>query len=113
MRFPKRLVSTAGLLAAAVLVTAGPASADKPKKDLTDAGYTCVRVAVNFIECTKKGSKTYWCDDTGSCQPKPRVKPRDAVKVPEKGVIEVDPGSGGGGKGATGINKAPPKSKNY
>lgn len=43
----------------AMAVATSPALADKPKKDLTDAGYSCVRVSVNFIECTKTGSPTY------------------------------------------------------
>lgn len=44
----------------------------KTRKELEDDGYSCVRVSVNFIECTKNGSKTYWCDDFGTCEPAPR-----------------------------------------
>lgn len=46
--------------------------AGKTRKQLEDDGYSCVRVSVNFIECTKNGSKTYWCDDGGACAPAPR-----------------------------------------
>ncbi len=113
MIWSSRMVSTAGLLAAAALF-ATPACAGKPKKDLTDSGYSCVRVGVNFIECTKDGSPTYWCDDAGNCEQKVRVKPKDAVKIPEKGVLEVDPGSGSsGGKGTGNANQAAPKTKHY
>ena len=39
--------------------------------DLEGQGYTCTTVATGFIECTKSGSPTYWCDSTGQCQPAP------------------------------------------
>lgn len=45
--------------------------AGKTKKDLESDGYTCVRVSVNFIECTKSGSDTYWCSDDGTCAQAP------------------------------------------
>lgn len=110
LRFSWKLVAAAF----AAAVAASPALADKPKKDLTDAGYSCVRVSVNFIECTKTGSPTYWCDDAGNCQQKARVKPGAGAAAPKKGVLEVDPGSGGGNKGSATTNKAPgAKSKNY
>ena len=48
-RFSWKLAAAAMFAAA---VATSPALADKPKKDLTDAGYSCVRVSVNFIECT-------------------------------------------------------------
>ncbi len=109
-RFSWKLAAAAMFAAA---VATSPALADKPKKDLTDAGYSCVRVSVNFIECTKTGSPTYWCDDAGNCQQKVRVKPGADAVAPKKGVLEVRPNSGGGNKGSSTTNKAPgAKSKN-
>lgn len=40
--------------------------------ELKKGGYTCERVSVNFIECTKDGSPTYWCTDNGECQQQAR-----------------------------------------
>ena len=104
-----RLISAMVLFAA---VGAAPAFAGKPKKDLTDGGYTCVRVAVNFIECTKSGSPTYWCDDAGNCEAKARVKPGAAAAPKAGGVLEVDPGSSDKGpKGSGGAGAVAPKLK--
>jgi hypothetical protein len=43
----------------------------KTKKELTDAGYSCSKVATGFTECTKKGEDTYWCDASDTCDVKP------------------------------------------
>jgi hypothetical protein len=41
------------------------------QSDLEGQGYTCTTIATGFIECTKPGSQTYWCDSSGQCQPAP------------------------------------------
>jgi hypothetical protein len=106
-----RLISAMVLFAA---LGAAPAFAGKPKKDLTDGGYTCVRVAVNFIECTKSGSPTYWCDDAGNCEAKARVKPGAAAAPKAGGVLDVNPGlTGKGPKEPSGAGAVAPKSKGY
>ena len=105
---------TSFVLLVAAFVWATSALAGKPKKDLTDSGYSCVRVAVNFIECTKSGSPTYWCDDAGNCEAKARVKPGAAAPPKAGGVLEVDPGSSDKGpKGSGGAGAVAPKSKAY
>lgn len=97
------ITTTTAVLLLAVAGLSTSAVAGKPKKDLTDSGYKCVRVGVNFIECTKDGSPTYWCDDAGNCEAKPaRVKPGDAAAPKGGGVLEVNPGSGKGTKGSAG-----------
>lgn len=101
-------------IAATFVLTVGasstPALAGKPKKDLVDSGYTCVRVGVNFIECTKSGSTTYWCDDSGNCEAKARTRPK-AERAPNADVKEIDPKTGGN-KGPAGVNTTvPPKVK--
>lgn len=82
------------LIAAALAVASsaiGPAYAlprasnsGMTKDALVKDGYTCVRVSVNFIECTKKGSKTYWCDDAGKCEQAParQTRPKDPNRGP-------------------------------
>jgi hypothetical protein len=51
--------------------------------DLKKQGYTCERVGVNFWECTKSGSPTYWCTDSGDCQPAPtRTAPGSGIRAP-------------------------------
>jgi hypothetical protein len=42
------------------------------KSELERIGYTCERVATNFITCTKNGSTTYWCTNNGKCVEAPR-----------------------------------------
>ena len=112
MRLSLAMTSVGLLVAASVGAT--PALAGKPKKDLTDSGYSCVRVAVNFIECTKSGSPTYWCDDAGNCEAKARVKPGAAAAPKAGGVLEVNPGSSPKGpKGPGGAGAVVPKSKAY
>lgn len=104
------MTAAAATLALTVAAFSSQALAGKPKKDLTDSGYTCVRVAVNFIECTKSGGTTYWCDDAGNCEAKPRTRPK-AERAPNADVKEMDPKSGGK-KGPAGVNKTvPPKVK--
>ena len=109
-----RSSSVLTMTAAVALAVAGlstPALAGIKKTDLP-SGYTCERVGVNFIECTKPGSPTYWCDDAGNCEAKPKKTiPKDIVG-PKGGVLEVDPGSSGGKKGPTGMDAVPPKARN-
>ena len=72
----KRIKLFAGVVLFAlpiVLSLAAPSTARQndsgsTQTDLEKAGYSCERVSVNFIECTKKGSPRYWCTDDGSCQ---------------------------------------------
>ncbi len=47
------------------------------KDKLVKNGYTCVRVSVNFIECTKANAPRQWCTDDGTCQAAPRVTVTD------------------------------------
>lgn len=97
------LMTTTAVLILAVAGLSTSAVAGKPKKDLTDSGYKCVRVGVNFIECTKDGSPTYWCDDAGNCEAKPaRAKPGDAAAPKGERILEVIPGSSKGTKGSAG-----------
>lgn len=59
----------------------GANGSGKTMQDLKDAGYTCERVATNFIECTKSGESTYWCTDDGTCEQAPaRSGPRGGLK---------------------------------
>lgn len=67
----------ATVLVALAMIGIGSASA-ATKDDLVKDGYSCARVSVNFTECTKKDSKTQWCDDAGNCQAKPKRRPLDA-----------------------------------
>jgi hypothetical protein len=53
----------------------GQGGAGKTIKELKDDGYSCERVGVNFIECTKKDAPDYWCDDAGQCQAKRLTQP--------------------------------------
>jgi hypothetical protein len=55
--------------------------------DLKKGGYSCERVSVNFIECTKPGSSTYWCTDNGECQ-----QARKHVTLPGQLPGAADPG---------------------
>jgi hypothetical protein len=60
------------LIAAAIAVpTTSLAATSVTSGDLKSQGYTCVRVSVNFWECTKSGAPTYWCTDNGQCQKAP------------------------------------------
>jgi hypothetical protein len=53
------------------------------QKDLEDKGYTCTVVGTGHTECTKAGAETYWCDKTGTCEPKPfRTDPGRTVRLP-------------------------------
>ncbi len=67
---------------AAILVAMGmtgiSTASAATKDDLVKDGYSCARAGVNFIVCTKKDSKTHWCDDAGNCQAKPKRRPLDA-----------------------------------
>jgi hypothetical protein len=86
---------TFGIFAAVAVAVAlsTPALAGKKKSDLV--GYTCVRVAVNFIECTKDGETTYWCDDAGNCEAKPARVRHDNFRAPlHEGLLEATPGLG-------------------
>jgi hypothetical protein len=94
MRQSIALTITAALALAIAAVTS-PAAAGKKKTELETDGYKCERVSVNFIECTKEGSPTYWCDDAGTCQAK-RPKPKfDAgggqVVKPKSNEAPADP----------------------
>lgn len=105
MRFP--LITSIALAGAVGVALCLPALAEK-KADLQKDGYKCVRVSVNFIECTKAGSPTYWCDDAGNCQAKPaRIRPGDMGL--KGGTLEVHPGDSGGTKGAIGVHKVQPR----
>jgi len=73
----ERALAVVVLLAALSVIGTGPAIA-KPKADLVQSGYSCKRVGVNFTECTKKDSTTYWCDDAGNCESKPRKRGMDS-----------------------------------
>ena len=75
------LITSATVVVLAIANLSTPAAAGKPKKDLVDNGYKCVRVAVNFLECTKDGAPTYWCDDAGNCEAKARrpIRPLDGI----------------------------------
>lgn len=80
------------LAAAATATMTLPAAADTKKDTLTNDGYKCVRVAVNFIECTKEGSPTYWCTDAGVCEAKPRrAVDSDSVRAPTNGILDPGP----------------------
>lgn len=85
--------SVTAIFAAFVIAAAtGPAAADKNMGDLKGDGYSCVRVSVNFIECTKKGGTTYWCTDAGVCEAKARrAVDVDSIRAPTSGVF--DPGT--------------------
>ena len=56
---------------------------------LKEAGYSCARVSLNFIECTKPGEPTFWCTDNGSCQKAPMIT--TPVKPPSQ-LPETRPG---------------------
>jgi hypothetical protein len=71
------------LAVAAVLLLAAPAAPAHAVQNngggetvtiesLEKQGYKCEVVSVGFVECTKKGEKTYWCS-RGSCAPAPRT----------------------------------------
>jgi hypothetical protein len=71
-----RAVKTAALSAAvlgAVSIPSASAATAKKIDELTKDGYKCEVVATGWRECTKKDGPTYWCDDSGDCQPKPKV----------------------------------------
>ena len=68
------------MLTALTITGINPAAAET-KSNLVKSGYKCVRVSVNFTECTKTDSTTQWCDDKGNCQAKPR-KPLLDTKAP-------------------------------
>lgn len=53
---------------AAALLAPVPAFAGKKIDDVKSDGFKCERVAVNYIICSKPGSKDYTCDDTGQCE---------------------------------------------
>lgn len=63
-------------------------------------GYTCTTVAAGFIECTKEGAVTYWCDSHGDCEPKPFVFPQSGGPGSEANVLtgglqaDADPSGG-------------------
>lgn len=67
--------------------------AQAKKTDLVADGYTCTRIATGFTECTKKSATTYWCDNSGSCQPKPRTNepqtPRSPMVFDRDGVLST------------------------
>jgi len=97
------------VFALAALLFSTAALAGKPKKDLVDSGYKCERVSVNFIECTKAGSPTYWCDDAGNCEQKARkALPKDII-APQGGVLDPGTNTGTKGPGGAGVTVKPPK----
>ena len=62
------------------------------KKKMSElVGYTCVVIASGFKECTKPGSTTYWCDASGTCEPKPYRNTSDGVVAPSGGVLSTAP----------------------
>jgi hypothetical protein len=68
------------------------AAAGKKQVDLRGDGYKCVRVSVNFIECTKDGAPTYWCTDAGVCEQAPsRVGNGGNARAPTSGVLDTRP----------------------
>lgn len=61
----------------------GSGPGNQKQKDLEDKGYTCTVVGTGHTECTKSGETTYWCDKTGTCEPKPfRTDPGRTVRLP-------------------------------
>jgi len=94
-----RLVALiAAVVAAIVLVTAitGPAQANvkaPTPESLEEDGYTCEVVATKFLECTKKGSTTYWCS-SGTCIPKPRQTGRPRKRPGDAGRVLVTADNG-------------------
>lgn len=58
--------------ATVALLATGLAYAGPKQVDLEKEGYKCEIVSANFIECTNKDGKVYWCT-SGVCEAKPRV----------------------------------------
>lgn len=91
---PSIVMTIAAALVLAVAALPTPAAAGKKKSELETDGYKCERVSVNFIECTKAGSPTYWCDDAGTCQakrPKPEVDTGGQVVKPKSNETSANP----------------------
>jgi hypothetical protein len=89
-----RALAAALLLGAATFISSPGSSAYAASTkigDLKSSGYTCTTIATGFTECTKDGSTTYWCDASGSCQPKPRTKPIERVVLPPSGGLSTAP----------------------
>lgn len=63
MRYPPTL---ALLFLVPAALQAAPAGAT-PMDDLKKAGYSCERGGVDSIVCTKDGSPTKYCDNSGNC----------------------------------------------
>jgi len=62
----KYLQKLALLFLVSTALHGAPASAT-PMDDLKKAGYSCERGGVDSIVCTKDGSPTKYCDNSGNC----------------------------------------------
>jgi hypothetical protein len=81
------VVTATATFAIGIATLTSPSTAGKPKNDLVAEGYKCERVGVNFIECTKNGAPTYYCDDTGNCEAKTRkIRFKGQLPPPPAGV---------------------------